>query len=324
MHHHLFFSFSLSLFLFFVLSLHYRKNIFSLMNKLILAINTSIVVVLFALFFTSCEKPYVGLQPDQQETPNAIFRITSFEQIDFEGPSSRAVADVSQICSRINLVVYDGETKVKSIAQKASDEDLGTLALTLSQGSYSVAIIAHSTDASASIPSLDKIAFNHNVISDTFLYFGEITVGEQPQSYDVQLRRVVAMFRLNLTKPLPESIAQLKFYYTGGSSTLSAITGYGSVNSKQTVVLEASPDKQTYEVYTFPHAESGKLKMTITALDASQNSIFERIFEEVPVTRNKITQYQGDLFDGNTPESSASSFAIKAETDWDEETLYTF
>lgn len=294
------------------------------MNKLFLSLSTALAAVSLTLIVVSCEKPYVGIQPEQQETPNVTFRITSFEQIDFDGPSSRAVVDVSQICSRINLVVYDGETKVKSIAQKAADDDFGNLAMTLSQGTYNVAIIAHSTDASATVSSLDKISFNHNVISDTFLYYGEITVGEQPKAYDVQLRRVVAMFRLTLTKPLPENIAQLKFYYTGGSSTLSATTGYGSVNSKQTVVLEASPDQQTYEVYTFPHAESGKLKMTITALDASQNAIFERLFEEVPVTRNKITLYKGDLFDGNTPENTASSFAIKAETDWDEESLYTF
>ena len=292
------------------------------MNKITVFVCT--IVAAITLAFTSCEKPYVGLQEEPTENPNTIFRITAFEQIAFNDPVSRSVVDVSQICSRINLVVYDGETKVKSIAQKAADKDFGTLAMTLPAGIYTVAIVAHSTGASATVTSLEKISFDHNVISDTFLYTGEITVGESAQTYDVQLRRVVAMFRLNLTQPLPENVAQMKFYYTGGSSTLSALTGYGSVNSKQTVVLDVSPGQQVFEVFTFPHAESGKLKMTITALDASQAVLYERIFEEVPVTRNKITQYKGDIFDGNKPETSASSFAIKAETDWDEENLYTF
>ncbi|MBQ9286770.1 MAG: FimB/Mfa2 family fimbrial subunit [Bacteroidaceae bacterium] len=292
------------------------------MNKLTAAACTIVAAVAFTL--SSCEKPYVGLQEPEAEAPNTVFRITAFEQIDFDGPASRAVTDVSQICSRINLVVYSGESKVKSIAQKASDKDFGTLALTLPPGTYTVAIIAHSTSASATISSLDKVSFDHNLLSDTFLYKGEITIGEDAQTYDVQLRRIVAMFRLNLTKALPSSVAQMKFYYTGGSSTLSAVTGYGSVNSKQTVVIDVSAGQQVFEVYTIPHAESGSLKMTITAIDATQNELYERVFEDVPVTRNKITQYTGDFFDGNSSESPSSSFAIKAVTDWDGEQHYDF
>lgn len=292
------------------------------MNKFTATVCAIIAAVSFSL--TSCEKPYVGLQEPTAEVPNTVFRITAFEQIDFDGPDSRALVDVSQLCSRINLVVYDGDTKVKSIAQKAADKDFGTLAMTLPVGTYTVAIIAHSTSASATVSSLDKISFDHNVISDTFLYEGEITVGETAQTYDVQLRRVVAMFRLNLTEPLPANVAKMKFYYTGGSSTLSALTGYGSVNSKQTVVLDVSSGQQVFEVYTFPHAESGTLKMTVTALDASEATLYERVFAEVPVTRNKITQYTGDFFNGTSTETSASSFAIKAETDWDGEQHFDF
>ena len=292
------------------------------MNKLTAAVCTFVAAVAFTL--TSCEKPYVGLQEPTDEAPNTVFRIAAFEQIDFDGPDSRALDDVSQLCSRINLVVYDGDTKVKSIAQKAADKDFGTLAMTLPVGTYTVAIIAHSTTASATVTSLDKISFDHNVISDTFLYEGEITVGETAQTYDVQLRRVVAMFRLKLTEPLPTNVAKMKFYYTGGSSTLSALTGYGSVNSKQTVVLDVSSGQQVFEVYTFPHAESGTLKMTVTALDASETTLYERLFEEVPVTRNKITQYTGDFSGGTATETSASNFAIKAETEWDGEQDYDF
>ncbi len=286
-------------------------------------LHLTLCTILAALLFAACEKPYVGLETQTAEEPNVTYRLTSFEQVAFETPTSRAVVDVTQLCSRINLVVYDGDTKVKSIAQKAADKDFGTLAMTLPEGTYTVAIIAHSTGATATVTSLDKISFDHNVISDTFLFTEELTVGAEPQSHDVQMRRVAAMFRVNIIDPLPENVKQLKFYYTGGSSTLSAITGYGSVNSKQTVVLDVSSGQKTFEVYTFPHDESGQLKVTITALDAAQTPLDETVLEDVPVTRNMITVYNGNLFDSSPATTNAASYGIKAESDWEGEQEYT-
>lgn len=46
------------------------------------------------------------------------------------------------------------------------------------------------------------------------------------------------MFRLVIKDEIPEQAKKIKFYYTGGSSTLNAKTGYGCVNSKQTEILD--------------------------------------------------------------------------------------
>jgi len=282
-----------------------------------------VVVLTTALF--SCEQPYVGPETETTDSnPNVTFRVTAFEQLPFDEVATRAATDISQLCSRINLVVYDGDTKVKSVVQKKGDADFGTIAMTLPQGSYKVAIIGHSTSASATVTSLEKISFASNLLSDTFSYYTEITVGDEAQTHDVELRRVVAMFRLVQTKALPEKVSQLKFYYTGGSSTLSAITGYGSVNSKQTVVLDVEPGQTQFDVYTIPHAETGLLRMTISALDATETVLKECVFEEVPVQRNRITRYTGDIFDGSTGETGENSFRLKAEGEWAGEDSYGF
>ena len=120
------------------------------------------------------------------------------------------------------------------------------------------------------------------------------------------------------------NITQLKFYYTGGSSTLSAITGYGSVNSKQTVVLNVAAGQRNFEVYTIPHAETGELKMTISALDASGTVMKERPFEGVSVQRNMITCYTGDFFNGASTETGESSFQMKVNAEWEGETSVLF
>jgi len=177
----------------------------------------------------------------------------------------------------------------------------------------------------ATISSPEKITFPNNRVSDTFYYYGTLTVGSEPQTYDLQLSRCVAMFRLIITDDIPSDVSSFKFYYTGGSSTFSATAGYGCVNSRQTVTLTASASQKTYEVYTLPKAETGTLKMTVTALDASGNTVAEQVFEDVPVTVNQITQYQGAFFSsGGGSADSKSSWNLTADGEWASESEYAY
>lgn len=286
-----------------------------------------VVMALVMCLMTSCEKPYVGLEPEQpiEENANLVVRIAGFETIDFDNTVvTRAPVNITDLCSRINVVVYDGETKLKSVAQKEGDANFGTVAFELPPGTYKLAIIAHNSDGTATVTSLDKISFKNNRVTDTFSYYSELEVTGERQELDVELKRVVAMFRMALTQPLPSDVRQLKFYYTGGSSTLSALTGYGSVNSKQTVVLDVASGQTQFDVYTIPHAETGSLKMTITALNASETALHERVFEDVPVQRNKITRYTGNFYEDTTNESGGLGVQMRASGEWDGEDEHAF
>jgi hypothetical protein len=128
------------------------------------------------------------------------------------------------------------------------------------------------------------------------------------------------MFRLNVEDVIPDQVKQMKFYYTGGSSTFNAKTGYGCVNSKQTELRDVnevvrSADPACFEVYTFPHAESGELKMTVSALNASNEVIVEKVFEKVPVTINQITQYAGHFF-SSSPDDGTIEFVLHTDSSW--------
>lgn len=287
--------------------------------------NISMVSLCMAML-VSCEKPYVGTDADEVSTPaNVIVNVTGFEQIPFNDAGySRAPSAPDDVCTRLNFVIYQGDTKVQSIPQKVSDADFGHIAITLAAGTYKIAVIGHSSSASATITSLEKISFADNQVSDTFCYCGDLVVGGDTQTLNIELKRVVAMFRLVLTKELPAGIAQLKFYYTGGSSTLSALTGFGSVQSKQTVKIDVTPGQLQYEVFTIPHSVKDELKMTVTALDASGTLIKERVFEAVPVKQNFITRYTGDLFDGSSVDISESAMQVQVLSEWAGENEVTF
>ena len=128
--------------------------------------------------------------------------------------------------------------------------------------------------------------------------------------------------RLNfvINDQLPSDLYRFRFYYTGGSGVLNAVTGRGgSVNSRQEKVWDVTgyTTPLTLPLYTFLQQETGTLNITATALDTDGNTIKERTFE-VPVQRNKVTVVEGNFFD------SQNSFTIKGETDWEELQTITY
>ena len=317
-------------------------------NRLSHSARTAILLAILAVL-AACEKPILGEDEvgDSPADTNVILHFTQFEWTeqrepfelarkcpsrDGQGRSqqeafTRAATDITSLCSRLNIAIFDGDgTKVKSVAQKEGDAGYGTMALSLAAGTYKLVVVAHSCDGSATITSTEKVTFPNNKVTDTFYYFGDLVVTAEQQTYDLTLTRAVAMFRLVLTdESIPASVAKLKFYYTGGSSTFSPAEGYGIVQSKQTEIRAVSEDG-IYEIYTLPHTEEDVLtKLTVTALDANDNTIKERIFENVPVVRNPVTRYTGSFFgSGGGGQTGSGSFRMTADPDWDAVNGYTF
>ena len=284
-----------------------------------------------ALLVAACEKPILDEDVVSMKEANVILHMTQYEQEAFGNSgnraATRAATDITELCSRLNIAIFDAEgTKVKTVAQKEGDASFGTVALTLAAGTYQLVVIAHNGEGSATITSTEKVTFPNNKVTDTFYYYGDLVVTSEVQSYDLTLTRAVAMFRMVLTDDeIPSTVTKFKFYYTGGSSTFSPSVGYGCVNSKQTEIRTVSDDG-VYEIFTLPHTEEDVLtKLTVTALDANDNTVKERVFENIPVTRNQITRYTGSFFgNGGSGQTSDGTFRLTADPDWDSVNGYTF
>ena len=276
------------------------------------------VILLAMLTMNACEKGYTAEEETKTgNESNVTLRVKSIEMVPFENTTiSRASTEMSELCSRLQFAVFKDGEKKKNISQQAGDAGFGEAAISLPEGDYQLVVMGHSCTGTATITDLEKITFPSNKVTDTFYYYGTFTVGNDSKIVELDLKRAVAMLRFNLTQPLTENIKQLKFLYTGGSSTFSAITGFGSVNSRQTEIRDVASGQKVFEVYTFPHAQEGKLKVTITALDANGTEVAETVMEEIPVEVNKISVYNGVLFD-DTTNSSSPSIKVKGDGDWD-------
>lgn len=269
-------------------------------------------LILLSLCFLSCERDFIGDHEGNSSANGKVrvtFNIAGIEQIPFENTSSRAG---ERLYTRLTIAIFQGDTKVKNVSQTMDDATLGSISMDIAPGTYQIVAIAHNGLGNCTISSPDKITFANNKMTDTFYHYGSIDVTASCTS-SLILKRSVAMFRMIVTDEIPKEVAQMKFYYTGGSSTFNAVTGFGCVQSKQTEIInvnEAKADASgtVFEVYSFPHEPSDLLNIKVAALDAVGNTIAETAYDNIPIQQNVVTQYTTQFFD-ITPTINLSAIA---------------
>ncbi len=290
------------------------------------------VVLVYAALTTmsSCEKMNTNdFVEEEKSEANLVLNVIT------TGNEAITRADNNKFWTRLNFVIYKNGKKVKSINQSEDDEDYGQAKLKLEEDTYQVLVLAHSSDGNPTTTTADKIQFTNAMgFTDTFYYYDTITVTNTKQTHNITLNRVTAMLRFIINDAMPPEVSNLKFYYTGGSGALNATTGLGCVESKQTVIIPVEPSSLTspysFDLYTIPREPTAKLSLTVTAYDETQTVIQERIFKDVEVETNKITEFGGTFFTnktnpedkedpddpGNTSESEDDIFMISANTTW--------
>lgn len=289
-------------------------------------------MLVFLVMLSSCEKVVLDTETSSEnsEVHNVTIHATHISQEPFDTRGSQQA--VSEVATRLTCSIFQNSKKVKNITQTSSDDNFGSISLDLDAGSYEVVIIAHNGASNCTVSSPEKITFANNKTTDTFYYYGTLDVSDQTVNKEVTLQRAVAMFKLSITDDIPENAATIEFKYTGGSSTFDATSGYGNVNSKQTETRTMSTDTKDYCIYTFPHSTEKKLSIDVTVYDSGNQGLYEYEFDDIPITRNKITTYSGALFGGSgnstggSEETSGSDnkMTIYANGDWDAEDKYRF
>lgn len=250
-----------------------------------------------------------------------------------EGDEEVEGKPLEDYCSRLSIAIFDGEEKVKTLNLKAEDgyKDIG---INLEAGKYRMVAIGHNGSGNCTISSPEKVKFYKNKMTDTFFYYGTFNVrdGEDTDDY-ILLKRAVAQFKVHISDAtIPAEAHSIKFYYTGGSSTLDAVTGYGCVQSRQTETFKLQEGERDYSVYTFPREENKGLKMTINILDADAQSIKEYSKEGVPVKCNNITQSNISIKDHTISDpdqkedgdSGKGNLGFTVNPDWEGEIVVEF
>ena len=148
-----------------------------------------------------------------------------------------------------------------------------------------------------------------------------MSVNEEGATTDINLRRAVGAFKVHITdENIPEEIRSIKFYYTGGSSTLDATTGFGCVNSRQTENFSMKDGGRDFTVYTFPHEEEKNIKMSISFLDADAKVVKSFEKADLKIHQNKTAYTEISIADGfgGGDDSTGGGIGITVDPTWGE------
>lgn len=242
---------------------------------------------------------------------------------------------LEKVCSRLSLGIFDEIGKVKTLNTLSTDKGYGNLSVSLDEGEYRVVIIGHNGAGNCTISSPEKIKFSNNKLTDTFYYYGRLNITSEETEETIELKRAVAQFKVHITDSvIPTNARSIRFYYTGGSSTLDATSGYGCVNSRQTEVFKLAKDQRDYSVYTFPHEDSQGLNMKISILDADGKPFRELDKDNIEVKCNYITKANISIAEssGDTPggggkdedDKGDGGFNIQFNPEWEGEITVEF
>ena len=277
------------------------------------------VMAFTVIALTACEKP---IMPEDAGGGNVTLTFTANNS----DITRAASTNLSAYFTKLNVQVFDawGEKVFATMkTQTKDDADFGSLTCQLEAGTYTVVAVGHSSIKSATIKSPQMVQFtaaDGEKLTDTFCACQQIEVGNDALQQTFQMQRMTAMVQFKLTdENIPESFARMVIGYTGGSANFNPTTSQGTTKSTQS---ESRPavSSQVYQVYTFPYlSDAGVLKMTLTAYDAQGNTLRQRVFDAVPVTRNRITTYTGQFFDGTEGNFTQSAFGFTVNGDWDGE-----
>ena len=246
--------------------------------------------------------------------------VFQLEQTPFSDISRTPAADA---CTRLNFAVYDEEgSRVKQVNQTSAEADFGKASFQLAKGTYKVLVVGHSASGNPTMTDPAKVQFtNATGYTDTFYYYQEVTVGDATQNLSVTLHRIVSLCRFVITDDYPQNVSTLRFQYKGGSGAFNAATGFGSVNSTQTLEFSASAGKKQFDLYTFLHDTTGTIHLTVTAYDANTNILHEKEFD-IPMIQNQISWFSGPYFSDSNAQTLSST--IDVDTDWEGELRFTF
>ena len=282
---------------------------------------SKILFLFLAVALTSCEKQIV---PEAADADNVTL---TFQ------PTFRDITRGTSVTAfkKLNVMLFDAQgnrvfDKVKT--QLSSDEDFCTLSLQLTAGTYWVVAVGHSSKNSATIKSPEAVQFTASEgekLTDTFCHCSQITIGEDAAEFTLPMYRVGAMIQFCLTDTqIPDNFAYFIMEYTGGSANFNPTTLEGITKSSQSE-KRIRNDLMIHQAYTFPYlATSCLLKITVSATDMDGTVIRKRVFEDVPVTRNRITTYTGHFFEDGDGQFTQSDFGFVVHADWDGEDFYTY
>lgn len=272
---------------------------------------TFLALAAVAAIMTACTNETI-------DTPSTDARITFRVNGDFSlsmSPMTRALEADGKAMTDLWILDYIGSTMQQQIHQTSSDEDFGSPTLNLAVGDHHIYFVA-SRGKTATLDA-DAHTLTFGTVSDTF--YKDYAISVVPSSIgsrSVTLDRCVTRLRITITDALPAGIASINvtpsdWYYGIDYTTGEPVTA----TTLQTITtnVPSGYEGQTNvaaNIFGFSPSEEWTTDVAINAKSTDNTVLGSVTITNVPLKRNRTTEYSGPLF------STEGLATVSLSTDW--------
>ena len=214
------------------------------------------------------------------------------------------------------LFDYIGDELQQTIHQTATDANFGTPAINASYGDHTIYFVASRGDT----PSIDGSVISWTKPSDTFWTSRSITIAPSTSaSQTVSLQRVATRLRLTVTDEIPATLAQICITPSHWYYGIDYLTGEATDDrqTERTINVPASYIGTTGQLYanfySMSPSSAWQTDITMKAKDSDGGVISQIGIADVPLERNRVTNYSGPLF------SASRTSSVTADGEWGED-----
>lgn len=219
------------------------------------------------------------------------------------------------------LFDYIGDELQQTIHQTATDANFGTPAINASYGDHTIYFVASRGDS----PVIDATTISWTKPSDTFWASRSITIAPSTSaSQTVSLQRVATRLRLTVTDEIPATLAQICITPSHWYYGIDYLTGEATDDrqTERTINVPASYIGTTGQLYanfySMSPSSAWQTDITMKAKDGDGGVISQIGIADVPLERNRVTNYSGPLF------SASRTSSVTADGEWGEDITGTW
>ena len=276
-------------------------------------------IAALSLAACSTDEPAAESEKEETKTVDVTFEVRPDGwTITKEPMKTRALTADGKDMSDIWVLDYVADTLYQQKHQSSTDDDFGTVSMTLPVGSHHIYFVASRGQNPVLDTDAETITFSK--VLDTFYKDLELNVQATTNGAQaVNLDRVVTKLKLQFTDAIPDGAATFNVtpatwyfginYTTGNPST-------ASVSKTTTINVPASSIGKTDEylnLFGFSSATEWTTDITFNCKKSDNTVLGAATITSASFKRNRVSTYAGPLF------SSNSGMTLSLNTEWDTE-----
>lgn len=285
--------------------------------------NVVISVFMCACVLSACTKddepekavPDTIIEVDVNDEPIQEHVTINFAPIYKTEPMTRSNLSSSGI-THLDVWIFEGSTEISAVHQTSTDVGFGSVSLSLNKTkTYTLYAVGHKSDGQVTLAD-GVISFPEDKVKDTFWYTTTFSPSTTT-AINAEMSRIVSMFRMETTDPVPSDVKKINITQgsvydrwnvsTGATHQLDRISSIA-------ITSTASDGTVALSVYAINTDAQTLHTITVDALDADDNTVQTRTFNDVPLRNGYKTIYRGAFF---TDQSMSMSFTADEWNEYD-------